>query len=89
MLIQGKANVNTLDLAEQGLLECTVASSCAGGYPSKAAEQIINGQGMYNESRYPYRPTSYYKGNICSKSSKKDFPSPATSSSNYYGVSDQ
>jgi len=25
-----------------------MASSCAGGYPSKAAEQIIKGQGMYN-----------------------------------------
>ncbi len=41
---------------------------------------------MYNESRYPYRPGTFYKGTICD--AKKDFQSIAISSSNYYSVSD-
>lgn len=44
---------------------------------------------MYNESKYPYRPSNFYGSTICSKTAKKDFANPASKSANYYNPTDE
>lgn len=54
------------DLSEQRSLQCTRSSSCRGGYP-KYALQNITSIGLPTESSYPYKNSdSYYNINyIC------------------------
>ena len=47
----------SMDLAEQILVSCSGAGSCAGGYPSSASS-YIQSTGLPGESSYPYTATN-------------------------------
>lgn len=42
LIIDGLSNAD-IDLSEQRLLQCTVDSSCSGGYLERAMDSVING----------------------------------------------
>ena len=73
------------DLAEQVPLQCTRSSSCSGGYP-KYALQNITSRGMPSESQVPYRGnTWYYSSNICYTAPAARVNNRVISIKTYYG----